>query len=69
MGGLAFKAVAKSGSEKLAPPVSNFFDFKVKNIKGETVNFSDFKGKTKCFMIVNVACKCGFTGDHYTQLV
>jgi glutathione peroxidase len=69
MGGLLFKAISKTGSEKLTPSITNFFDFKMKDIKGNTVNFADFKGKTKLFMIVNVACKCGFTGDHYTQLV
>ena len=69
MGGLGYKLIAKTGSEKLTPSVTNFFDFKVKDIKGNMVSFADYKGKTKCFMIVNVACKCGFTGDHYTQLV
>lgn len=61
--------MAKTGTEKLTPTITNFFDFKMKNIQGKEVDFASFKGKTKLFMIVNVACKCGFTGDHYTQLV
>ena len=38
------------------------YDFEVKNILGETVSLSQFKGKTLLF--VNVASKCGFTPQY-----
>ena len=71
MGSLAMKAVEKTGSDKLTRNAANlgFFDFKVPDIDGKTVNFVDFQGKAKCFVVVNVACSCGLTGDHYKQLV
>ena len=28
-----------------------------------------YKGKVKCFIVVNVACKCGLTSTNYQQLV
>jgi len=39
-----------------------FFDFCIKNIDGEIVNFSKYKDKT--ILIVNVASKCGFTKQY-----
>ena len=39
-----------------------FFDFCIKNIDGEIVNFSKYKDKT--ILIVNVASKCGFTNQY-----
>jgi len=40
----------------------NIFDFIVKDIDGEKINLSKYKGKT--IMIVNVASKCGFTKQY-----
>lgn len=37
----------------------SLYNFKAKNLKGETVYMSDFKGKV--LLIVNIASKCGFT--------
>ena len=37
----------------------HFYALKAKSIKGEEINFSDFKGKTILF--VNIASRCGFT--------
>lgn len=37
----------------------NFHDFTVKNLKGESVNLSDYKGKV--VMVVNTATQCGYT--------
>lgn len=45
--------------------MSKIFEFKVKNVAGETVDLSDYKGKV--LLIVNVASKCGFT-KQYTEL-
>lgn len=48
----------------LAQPVS-FYDFTVKDIKGNLCDFSQFKGYK--VLVVNVASKCGLT-PQYTQL-
>ena len=41
---------------------SSVYDFDVKDIKGNSVSLSDFKGKT--LLIVNTASKCGFTPQY-----
>jgi len=40
----------------------SIYDFKVKNINGEDVNLSEYKGKT--LLIVNTATGCGFTPQY-----
>ena len=42
-----------------------FFDLSINGLNNETVNLSEFKGKT--ILLVNVASKCGFT-KQYTGL-
>ena len=42
-----------------------FFELNIKNINGEEMDLSRFKGKT--ILLVNVASKCGFT-KQYTDL-
>ena len=44
---------------------SSLYDFKLKDINGKEVKFSDYKGKK--LLIVNVASKCGYT-KQYEQL-
>jgi glutathione peroxidase len=44
---------------------TTIFDFKAKNINGEEISLSQFKGKV--LLIVNVASKCGFT-NQYAEL-
>lgn len=39
-----------------------FYDYKVKNISGEDVSMSEYKGKV--ILIVNTASKCGFTKQY-----
>lgn len=47
----------KSGSENLQDKQpETFFDFKAKDIEGNVVDFSQYKGK-KAILVVNVACK------------
>lgn len=41
---------------------SSFYDFKMKDLEGKEVDFSQFKGKK--VMIVNVASKCGYTKQY-----
>ena len=41
---------------------SKFYNLSAKDIDGNTVNFSDYKGKK--VLIVNVASRCGFTNQY-----
>ena len=51
------KLVFKSGSDTLTKEVpKSFFDFKIRNIDGNIVDFATYKDR-KLIMIVNVACK------------
>ena len=60
--------VHKSGSENLQNrEPETFFDFKVKDIEGRVVDFSQYKGK-KAILVVNVACKWGLTSSNYKHL-
>lgn len=70
MGSVAQKATFKSGLEKLVGSRgASLFDFTVKDIDGKPLNLITFKGNKKAFIVVNVACACGLTGEQYTQLV
>lgn len=40
----------------------SLYDLKVKNIKGEEISLSQYKGKTLLF--VNVASRCGYTSQY-----
>ena len=42
-----------------------FYDFKIKSVTGETINFNEYKNKV--ILIVNTASYCGFT-KQYTDL-
>ena len=68
MGAVAKALIHKSGSESLNNQKSeSFFDFKVKDIFGNVVDFKKFKGK-KAILVVNVACKWGLTSSNYKHL-
>ncbi|KAI4315408.1 hypothetical protein L6164_028222 [Bauhinia variegata] len=44
----------------------SFYDFTVKDARGNDVNLGDYKGKV--LLIVNVASQCGLTNSNYTEL-
>jgi hypothetical protein len=57
MGGIIQKIVFKTGQETISDSqVKNLFDFKIKDIYGNLIDFDKFRNK-KAIMIVNVACK------------
>ena len=69
MGSLISAAVFKTGREALTTKVpDSFFDFKIRNIDGDIVDFQTYKGM-KCILIVNVACKWGLTSENYKEMV
>ncbi|MEO6882690.1 MAG: glutathione peroxidase [Bacteroidia bacterium] len=41
---------------------TSFYDFKMKSLDGDTIDFSRYKGKK--ILIVNTASKCGFTPQY-----
>jgi glutathione peroxidase len=45
-----------------APMSSSIYDFKMKSLEGQEIDFSKYKGKA--LLIVNVASKCGFTPQY-----
>ena len=51
-----FNNFAKANYEKV------FFDFKIKSISGEMINFNDFENKV--ILLVNTASFCGFTKQY-----
>lgn len=46
----------------MAQPKSSIYDIKLTGLDGSPINLADFKGKHILF--VNVASKCGFTGQY-----
>jgi glutathione peroxidase len=48
--------------QKETHTMSGIYDFSMKRIDGTTAPLSDYKGKV--LLIVNVASKCGFTGQY-----
>lgn len=47
--------------------ITSFFDLSAKDIHGNLIEFSKFRGQVT--IIVNVASYCGYTDSHYKQLV
>uniref|UniRef100_A0A7N0TNS0 Glutathione peroxidase n=1 Tax=Kalanchoe fedtschenkoi TaxID=63787 RepID=A0A7N0TNS0_KALFE len=45
---------------------NSIYDFTVKDIRGNDVSLSEYKGKV--LLIVNVASKCGLTNSNYKEL-
>ncbi len=57
IGGLGFGAFARGEGA-----MTNIYDFTMQDIDGRKVSLSDYKGKV--LLVVNVASKCGFTGQY-----
>lgn len=55
-------AISKTHKSTAKTMEKSFYDFKMKDLNGEEVNFSIFKGKK--IMVVNVASKCGYTPQY-----
>lgn len=69
MGSAIGKAFFKKGTTAIKSTApSSFFDLQAKDIDGNLINFSSYKGK-KAIMVVNVACKCGLTANNYKEMV
>ena len=71
MGSLISKLFFKSGVDKveslkqLNKPLNEFI---TKDIDGKETSLAPYLKDKKAIVFVNVACACGLTSDHYTQL-
>ena len=54
--------------EKIEKIPQSLFEIQAEDIKGNSIDFSSFKGKNKAYVIVNVACLCGYTFGNYHDM-
>jgi glutathione peroxidase len=57
-----FLAGAVQAQQKETPAMNSIYDFSMKQIDGKASSLAEYKGKV--LLIVNVASKCGFTGQY-----
>jgi glutathione peroxidase len=62
MGIIAFLAEHLSASRAPRQTTESFYDFKVKSLTGEEIDFSRYKGRK--VLIVNTASRCGYTPQY-----
>ena len=60
--GLAMGWLSTGASAQEASSMNSIYDFAMKDIDGREVPLSDYRGKV--LLVVNVASKCGFTGQY-----
>ena len=60
--GLAMGWLSIGASAQEASSMNGIYDFTMKDIDGRDVSLADFRGKV--LLVVNVASKCGFTGQY-----
>ena len=60
--GMALIWMGLFGVARGEEPMKSIYDFTMNDIDGNSVNLGNFKGKV--LLIVNVASKCGFTGQY-----
>ena len=58
----AHKQLSKPENLNTMEKTSSFYDFKVKSLNGEEIDFSQYKGKK--VLLVNTASKCGYTPQY-----
>ena len=64
IGGLFFK----NKFENIDNVPKSFFELNAKDIKGNNIEFINYKNRYKAYLLVNVACLCGLTYGNYQQL-
>lgn len=69
MGGLFYRAVIKTGVDKVKDVPHELWDISISDIDGKEGKLKDYTKDKKAFLFVNVACKWGLTSDNYLQLV
>ena len=62
MGLVAFLSSKLSASKKSEQVKGSIYDFKIKALDGEEIDFARYKGKN--LLIVNTASKCGYTPQY-----
>jgi len=63
---VGFSANSTAMTESSSEQYSSVYDFTVKDIRGNDVDLSVYKGKV--LLIVNVASQCGLTNSNYTEM-
>lgn len=70
--GAILKKLARSmyhtKTEEIKEPPEEFFEIEVRDILKRPVKFADFKGKKKCFLIVNIATGCQLANQNFKEL-
>ena len=64
MGLISFLAEKLSTKHPLRETGQSIYDFKMKSLHGDVVDFSEYHGKQ--LLIVNTASRCGFTNQYAT---
>lgn len=62
MGLASFLSAKLTPAHDVVPVEGSIYDFKMKSLEGQEIDFAQYKGK--CLLIVNTASKCGFTPQY-----